>query len=211
MKMAEASAPPATGVVKLKQCNVTLLAEGLQTSILDAQFFPDLGEPQKVMQVPPLAVLEFGDYTFWVEAESGRAVALDTTGEVDEASPIAALMETYVSKTPGLRVSALGLNYFFEILLERGLAGKFILEHFLRPDVASKFGEQVQGAGFKLIQRRGEYKLQLTVDPAWNKPKGLSVLVNYHLDAPGNDLRISQRFAQCAIEAPKLVEVITNA
>ena len=213
MKMAESTASPAKGraVQVLKQCNVTLLAEGLQTSVLDAQFFPRLGEPQKVMQTPPLAVLEYGDYTFWVEVESRRAVALDTTGKSDDASPIAELMETYVKKTHGLKIAALGLNYFFELSLEEpGSAGKLILEKFLRDEV-KKFGGQIQAAGFKLIQRRDEYTVQLAVDPIWNNPKALSILVNYHLDSPIAKLDIPKRFAHCSVEAPKLVEVVAHA
>jgi hypothetical protein len=212
MKMAESTATPTAGAAKqlLKQCNVTLLADGLQTSVINAQFFPRLGEPQKVIQTPPLAVLEFGEYTFWVEVESRRAVALDSTGDLNDASPIAELMEAYVKKTPGLKIVALGLNYFFELSLERG-AGKLMLDKFLREEVVKKFGAPIQAAGFKLILRRNEYTVQLAVDPVWNNPKALSILVNYHLDSPIDGLDIPKRFAYCATEAPKLVEVVANA
>jgi hypothetical protein len=211
MSMAESPVSPAAGTAKqlLKQCNVTLLAEGLQTSVLDAKFFPRLGEPQRVIQTPSLAVLEFRDYTFWVEVESRRAVALDTTGELNDTSPIVEMMETYVKKASGLKVVALGLNYFFELSLDKGTAGKLIQEKFLRDEV-KKFGGHIQAAGFKLVQRDNEYTVQLAVDPVWDNPKALSILVNYHLDSPISNLNLPERFARCAADAPRFVEVIAN-
>jgi hypothetical protein len=214
MPEAIAAAPPAlNGTTVFKQCNVTIVAEGLQTSVLDAQLFPELGAPVKALQIPSLALLGYEKYSFWVEPENRRAVALDTTGQLTDRSPIVGLMEKYLEKVPGVNIAALGLNFFFEIVFQNPSVN-FMLEKFLRGDALSKLGSGAAvSAGFKVIHREKGYLRQLAVDPLWKNEKGVSVLVNYHVDAPtdpARGLRLVERFAECVASAPILVREIAN-
>jgi len=212
--MPEALAPsPARTTTLFKQCNITIVADGLQTSVLDAQLFPELGATKKVLQLPSLALLEYEGISFWAEPENRRAVVLDNTGRLSATTPITRLMDRYLAKVPGVNVMALGLNFFFELVFEEPSVN-LMLHRFLQRDAMVKLGGEPASAGFKVSHEAKGYLRQMSVDPLWKNGKGVSVLINYHLDSPvtpGRGLQLQERFTDCMGDAPLLVAEIANA
>jgi hypothetical protein len=203
------SASPAPNAVKAnyKGCNVTVLGRGLQTQPLDPTLFPELGPHKTLIQVGPVGVLEFDRRSLVVQVEAQRAVAADS-GPFEENGTAAELMQRYIDKATGVQITAIGFNYFFEFVCDGD--GVNFVEKFLDKDRMIAIGGPPTGAGFKILQSRGPYVRQLTIDPVWNNAKVLLCGLNYHLDAPLAKINIPERFAECAAEIPKLIEATIN-
>src|SRR3990172_2960046 len=100
---------------KFKNCNITLVADGLYTSLVHSQFFPELAPAKNAVQIPPVAMLDFGNYTFLVEVEGRRAVASDLSGELNPTSPIVGMMKRFVREAKGATIRALGFKFTFDL------------------------------------------------------------------------------------------------
>jgi len=208
--MPEASVPqPASILVKpnYKACNVTVIADGLQSGVLDPSLFSELGPSKTVLQAGSLGILEFDRRSLIVETEAHRAVATDVTGEMG-VSTVAELMERYVNRVPGIQIRAVGFNFFYEFVSDDNVIS--FVEKFLNKELTNKIGGQLSAAGFKINQQRGPYVRQLALEPVWNNPKSLGVAVNYHMEAPLAPLNFRERFVECATETPTLIEAIIH-
>lgn len=195
-----------------KQANITVVADGLQTSIVDASLFQDLGTPKNVLKIAPLSLLEFDKFGFLVEIDSRRAVAMDNSLELSPTSPISTMMEKYLRELKNVSVAAIGFNYLFEIVFGTAVV-EAISPRFLRMESFVDLGKRVRSAGFKVISEEEDHLVQLTFDPLWNNPFAVSVLINYHHETPAPDVvaGVTARFSKYAAHAPGLVERMLNA
>jgi hypothetical protein len=194
-----------------KNCNITLVADGLSTSIVHSQFFPELGPAKSAVQIPPVATLDFGNYTFLVEVQGRRAIASDVSGELSPASPIVAMMKRFVREAKGATISALGFNFAFELAFEEPAIG-FTMEKFLQVERMKGLGKSLLGGGFKIIAQRDDHVLQVAYDPVWEKPLAVAFKVNYHFNNAGDRTwgDILDRFASFTGDAPRVLDEISR-
>lgn len=162
-----------------KALNITAVADGLTSAVISAGLFEELGPPKNVFQVPDLAVVDFGKYSLLVQADQRRVVVTDSTGELSVAGPAASIMSRAFRATPGVKVSAIGFNYVYELLVQGN--GLDLVADYIKTDRFISLG-QLESGGFKVICRRGDRVLQFNVDPVWQQPSVLGVVINHHFE-----------------------------
>lgn len=197
---------------RFKNSNITVVADGLYTSLLHSNFFPDLGPAQNTIQIPPMAILDYGRYSFVVDVEGRRAIARDTTGELTAKSPIASMAKKFIETAQNVTIKAVGFNYTYELVSPMP-AAEFVVSRYLRGDVLPALGGEVVGAGLKLVTKKGDHLVQVSIEPVWANPLALTVLINYHHDSPGTGTwpGIIDRFGQFVADAPEVIERVANA
>jgi hypothetical protein len=197
-----------TSVKKLlKNSNITVVGDGLYTSVLHAQFFPELGPPKTAIQVPQVSVLDFGKYNFVVQVDERRAVVSDNSGELSANSQIPAMLQKFLLEAKNVNLSALGVNFTFEVLLDGPLCA-FMLARFLQPEPIKRFGSTFKSIGLKVMVDHGDSLLQLTIDPVWGNPTTALVTINFHHENPGQDLvaRLVELYGKYVGEVSGLVD-----
>jgi len=167
----------------LKTSNITVVGDGLSTSFLNPQFFPELGKAKSFIQVPQISVLDFGKYSFIVQPDERRAVVADTTGDLSANSPVPSMLRKFLRENKDLAISAIGFNFIFEVVHETSTAD-FLLKEYFQAEPMKRFGDTLASLGFKVTVDRGDSLRQVTVDPVWANPTTSLVTVNYHFDSP---------------------------
>ena len=197
---------------KLKDVNVSVVADGLYTSLLHSNFFSDLGTAQNTIQIPPLAILDYGRYSFVIDVAARRAIARDATGELTIASPVASMMKKFIETAQNVTIKGVGFNYTYE-LISQAPAAEFVVSRYFREDVLPALGGEVVGAGLKLVTKQEDHLVQISIETVWGNPLALTILINYHHDSPGMGTwpSIVDRFGQFVADVPQLIERVANA
>jgi hypothetical protein len=193
--------------VSVKGCNITLIADGLYSSLVGPKSFPELGEPRYNMQVPQIGVLDFGKYNLVIQVDEKRVLAADISGEMNASSPIPAMIRKCLQEGKELKVSALGFNFIFEAALDVPLVD-FLQETYVHKESATRFGDSYASLGFKFSMVQLNHLMTLAVEPIWQNPKTTLATVNFHFDRPGAEMteELVQIYGKFVSVAPELIE-----
>lgn len=67
----------------LRNANITIIADKLHTSFLSPSLFSDfLPIPQKLIQIPPFGLMDFGTCNFIVDVDNRRVVINHNSGNI---------------------------------------------------------------------------------------------------------------------------------
>jgi len=171
----------------LKNSNITVVASGLSTASLNGAFFADLGETKSYVSLPQFAILDFGKINFFVQVSENRVVAADTSGDLSSKSQIAVMVKKFLSLPQSANVSAIGVNFAFEIVLDGPLVD-FLQVIFFKTDSLKRFGNTPTALGFKIILPHEDSFLTLSVDPVWENSTAAMVTLNFHHANPSAQL-----------------------
>jgi len=188
-----------------KNLNITAVANGLNSSTVNANLFAGLGPVKNVVQIPGIAVIDFEKYNVLVHPDGKRVVVTDMTGEASLASPISTMMSQIISAMPDINITALGFNYSYELLVQ-GSTTEF-LESYL---VLTRFQSlgNLQTGGFKISNQWKDRILHVSVDPVHNQSSLFSLLINHHFDGERDWLSILTQFKELTTEAQELQKKI---
>ncbi len=198
-----------------KTANITVVADGLYTSFLAADFFQDcIGEkPKSVIQISDFAVFEYERYKIVVQVDARRLIAVDNglQGSTTSAAP-AAIKKFLERGREEIKVQAVGLNYAYELQSKRAIADVLLDEYFNRSS-AQRIGEEIEFAGLKLAARKDGYVFQVGIEPVWQKPFESVVSFNYHFDSKSSVdwPDIVDRFNEFAFVVPDFLSEMIDA
>lgn len=194
-----------------RTCNISLLADELHASTLQADWFSDLGQPKDVVKTSDVTFFDYETQTILVHTAGRRAVAADNSAQLVATSPIATMMDRVVRELKLSRVFALTFSFTFEAVFKEE-ASKFLGEKYLRVDALGKLGKEVRGAGIRLVCNEDDHVVRLTVDSVAKNPFAISILLNYHHDSPPKAVYtdIINRFGQYTADAPSFAGKIVH-
>jgi hypothetical protein len=109
-------------------------------------------------------------------------------------------------------IKAVGFNFRFELVFQDPAVG-YVLDRFLNTARVREFGESVEGAGFKLLAKREDHLLQISVDPVWGNQLALAALINYHHDSPGEApwSATVEKYKRFVADAPEVIRRLLSA
>jgi hypothetical protein len=195
--------------------NITVVADGLYTSILTSDFFFDLiGQPsQSSVQVPELGLVDYPRYQVAVQVEMRRLVAVDKNLRTTEKTALPDLITKYLDRAREVKVEAIGLNFQYQLKTNKPVSELLLARYFAAERIEREFGNDINLAGLKLATKKDDYTFQTTIDPVWDKPFESVVSFNYHFRRPfsGSVQSVIGRFRQFSCEIPPVLSELINA
>jgi len=191
--------------------NITLLADELQASTLQQEWFQDLGQPKDVIKTSDITFFDYETASIFIHAAGKRAVAADSSSQLVATSRIAVMMDRIVRELKFSKVSALAFSFNYEAVFKEQ-ASKFLADKYLRSSAISSLGKDVRPAGVRLVSLEDDHVVRVTLDSVAKNPFAISLLLNYHHDTPSKAVYsdIINRFGQYTAEAPSWAEKIVN-
>lgn len=168
----------------VKNANIVLVADKLHSSFISANFFPFLPSPNKIVQIPPFGLLDFGNYNFIVDVENRRVTITDLTGNITE-SKIPQMASHFLAEIKGPEIKVAGFNYLLELAFD-GDFGKYSAEEFTTSKIKALGGDGLVGAGIKVFIKKDHYLIALDVQSVPDSSSIAIVNANFHYGTPGD-------------------------
>lgn len=168
----------------IKNVNIVIVADKLYSSFLSSNFFQFLPAPEKMVQIPPFGLLDFGNYNFIVDVDNRRVTISDLTGNIAE-SHLPRMAGHFLAEVKGLEIKAAGFNYLFELVFD-GDFGKYFVEEFTTSKIKTIGGDGLAGAGIKVFIKKDYYLITLDVQSVPDRSSTAIVNANFHCGTPGD-------------------------
>lgn len=162
----------------LKNANIVIVADKLYSSFLSSNFFPFLPASEKMVQIPPFGLLDFGNYNFIVDVDNRRVTINDLTGNIAE-SHLPQMARHFLSNVPGPDIKGAGFNYMVELTFDEEF-GKYSTEKFISSNIKSISDNDIVGAGIKIFIRKEKYLITLEMQPVLGRSSSAIVNANFH-------------------------------
>jgi len=186
-----------------KSSNIVIIADGLSSNAIAPATFKELGQPESAVQVQQVAMLEYDKYSVLIQPVERRATTTEKNG-ISPASPLPSMMSRIIAATDGIKVSAVGFNFWFDGVTEGGPTIE-VVQQYLNIDRFASIGA-VQSAGFKVASKSTDKLVQLNVDPVFGQDSVLVATVNYHFQQPVDSEKVLNSYRAMTVEAGELIK-----
>ena len=184
----------------LSNFSIVVLAQAHNPSILNPDFLKNNDivstdfKTKNVICTPPVAQVVYEE-GISIVADFERLQFIDTILErIPESSPIPGIAVRYIKTLPHVRYTACGINFAGYFLFpEKNSARSFISEKFIKPgpwlsqseatDIGVTFTYSIENTKKTVSLKSGEI-----IQPDGERPPGILVNANYHLDIPEGNL-----------------------
>lgn len=185
-----------------KSSNIVIIADGLSSNAVAPATFKELGQPESAFQVQQVALLEYDKYSVIIQPAERRATITEKSG-ISPASPLPSMMLRIIAATDGIKVAAVGFNFWFDGVTEG--PGIEVMQQYINLDRFTVMGT-IQSVGFKVAAKSTDKLVQLNVDPVFDQDSVLVATVNYHFQQPADSEKVLNSYRAMTVEANELMK-----
>jgi hypothetical protein len=185
-----------------KSSNIVIIADGLSSNAVAPATFKELGQPESAFQVQQVALLEYDKYSVIIQPAERRATITEKSG-ISPVSPLPTMMSRIIAATDGIKVSAVGFNFWFDGVTEGPSIE--VLRQYINMDRFATLGA-VHSAGFKVAAKSTDNLVQLNVDPVFGEDSVLVATVNYHFQQSVDSEKVLNSYRAMTVEAGELIK-----
>lgn len=177
----------------LRNANITIVADKLHTSFLSSSLFSDfLPTPQKLIQIPPFGLMDFGTCNFIVDVDNRRVVINHNSGNILD-SQVPKMAKKFVAEIKGPEIVAVGFNFSMDLTCDSEF-GKYSTDEFLTGKYKTKFNEGLSGIGIKAFIKKIPYNCTFVIEPHLQEPTHALASANFHFEIP-YDINFENEFS----------------
>lgn len=169
----------------LRNANITMVADKLHTSFISQSLFSDiLPNPQNLIQIQPLGLMDFGTCNFIVDVDNRRIVINHNSGNVLD-SQVPKMAKKFITEIKGPEVVAVGFNFSMGLICDIAF-GQYSADEFLTAKYKEKFIEGLSGVGIKVFIKKIPYNCIFTIEPHIQEPTHALASANFQFEIPYN-------------------------